>query len=185
MRSFLLASCLVAGAVIVSACNKEGKAPPIKQHSQTMADSAEQILFNVRTLLTNRGVQRGELFADTAYVFDESTRFELRRLRATFNTATGVKDGVMSADRGRYSIRSQLLEGYGNVIIVTNDGRRLTSPQLKYSQTLNEVSSDTSFTLVRPGETLSGIGFRADPQLTRFTVLKGAKGRSSFTLPAQ
>ena len=174
-----------AAVLSTAACNTQGSAPPTKQHSETMADSAEQILFNVRTLLTTRGVQRGELFADTLYVFDENTRFELRKLRATFNTATGAKDGVMSADRGRYSIRQQVLEGFGNVIIVTNDGRRLTSPQLKYTQGLNEVSSDTSFTLVRPGETLSGIGFRADPQLTRYSVLKGAKGRSSFTLPVQ
>ena len=41
---------------------------------------------------------RGELFADTAYVFDDQSRFELRKVRATFNTSTGTKDGVMSAD---------------------------------------------------------------------------------------
>ena len=34
---------------------------------------------------------------------------------ATFNTVTGAKDGVMSADRGRYNIRQQLLEGFGRV----------------------------------------------------------------------
>ena len=184
MRSMLAGFVFVA-VFGTAACNTQGSAPPTKQHSETMADSAEQILFNVRTLLTNRGVQRGELFADTLYVFDENTRFELRKIRATFNTATGAKDGVMSADRGRYSVRQQVLEGFGNVIIVTNDGRRLTSPQLKYTQGLNEVSSDTSFTLVEPGRTLSGIGFRSDPQLTRFNILKGARGSGSFVLPGQ
>lgn len=181
----VLAGFAIAAVFSTAACNSQGSAPPTKQHSETMADSAEQILFNVRTILTTRGVQRGELFADTAYVFDESTRFELRKIRATFNTATGAKDGVMSADRGRYSTRLQVLEGFGNVIIVTNDGRRLTSPQLKYTQGLNEVSSDTSFTLVEPGRTLSGIGFRADPQLTHFTILRGGKTRGSLDLPAQ
>lgn len=175
---------MLAGAVALGACAKKGSKPPV-QAGRSMADSAEQVLFTTHSLLLKDGVQRGEMFADTVFVFDDNTRFELRKVRVTFNTATGAKDGVMSADRGRYNIRQQLLEGFGNVVIVTNDGRKLTSPQLRYMQGLNEVSTDTSFTLVRPGETLSGIGFKADPQLTHFNVLKGAKGRSSFTLPNQ
>ncbi|MES2176447.1 MAG: LPS export ABC transporter periplasmic protein LptC [Gemmatimonadota bacterium] len=174
----------VAVALIAAiGCTKKGDAPPVAQ--ATMADSAEQVLFNVRTLLTNGGVQRGELFADTMYVFDGNSRFELRRVRASFNTATGVRDGVLSADRGTYNLAQQTLEGFGNVVIVTNDGKRLTSPQLKYMQGLNEVSSDTNFTFVRPGNTMSGVGFRSDPQLTHFSIKKGMKASGSFSLPGQ
>lgn len=174
----------LAVAVAVAACRSQGTAPPVSTKA-SLADSAEQVMLDVRSLLTARGVQRGEMFADSAYVFDDNTRFELRKVRATFNTATGVKDGTMSADRGRYNLRAQLLEGFGNVVITTTEGRRLTSPQLRYNQALNEVSSDTSFTLVEPGRTLSGIGFRADPQLTHVTVLKSPRGQGSFTLPGQ
>ena len=181
MRSgFLLAA---AAMTLAAACAEKGKAPPVR--AVTMADSAEQVLVNIHTLLTVRGVQRGELFADTAYVFDENSRFELRKVRATFNTATGAKDGVMSADRGRYNLHQQVLEGFGNVNIVTNDGKRLTSPQLKYMQGLNEVSSDTSFTLVQQGRTASGVGFKSDPQLTHYTILRAAKAAGSFMLPSQ
>lgn len=179
-----LLRCATVGLVLLGACKQQGSAPPVKA-SATLADSAEQVLFNVRTLLTDKGVQRGELFADTAYVFDENTRFDLRKVRATFNTATGVKDGVMSADRGLYNIRQQVLEGFGNVIIVTNDGKRLTSPQLKYMQGLNEVSTDTSFTLVQPTGTSTGIGLRADPQLTHVKVLRNFGAKGSFKLPGQ
>ena len=169
---------------LLAACERNGSAPPVETRA-TLADSAEQVLFNVHSLLTDKGVQRGEMFADTAFVFDDNTRFELRKIRAVFNTATGAKDGVMSADRGHYSIRQQVLEGFGNVVIVTNDGKRVTAPQLRYMQGLNEVSSDSAYTLVRPGETLSGVGFKADPQLTHFNSLKGTRGKSTFTLPGQ
>jgi LPS export ABC transporter protein LptC len=177
---------VVAAAMLVaaSACQKVGSAPPVKR-GRSMADSAEQVMLHVRSLLTDHGVQRGEMFADTAYVFDDNTRFELRKVTATFNTTTGAKDGVMSADRGRYSMREQVLEGFGNVIIVTNEGKRLTSPHLKYLQGINEVSSDSAFTLVEPGRNLSGIGFKADPQLTRVQVLRAGKGRGSLNLPSQ
>jgi LPS export ABC transporter protein LptC len=177
-------SVVLAVLAMAGACKREGAAPPVQAHA-TMADSAEQVMYNVHSLLTDKGVQRGELFADTVYIFDDNTRFELRKVHATFNTSTGAKDGVMSADRGRYNMRQQMLEGFGNVVIITNDGRRLTTPQLRYMQGLNEVSSDTSFTLIKPGQTVSGVGFKSDPQLTRFTILKGAKGTGSFMLPGQ
>lgn len=180
-RVLVVAFVLVAGTV---ACQKKGAVPPVKR-GRTMADSADQVMLNVRLLLTDGGVQRGEMFSDTAYVFEDNTRFELRKVSATFNTTSGAKDGVMSADRGRYSMREQILEGFGNVVIVTNEGKRLTSPHLRYSQGLNEVSSDTNFTLVEPGRKLSGIGFKADPQLTRVVVLRSGKTRGNFTLPAQ
>jgi LPS export ABC transporter protein LptC len=183
MRAIVIAAAVTV-LVIAAGCKREGAAPPVQARA-SMADSAEQVMYNVHSLLTDKGVQRGELFADTAYIFDDNTRFELRRVRATFNTTTGAKDGVMSADRGRYNMRQQMLEGFGNVIIVTNDGRRLTTPQLRYLQGINEVSSDTSFTLVKPGQTLSGIGFKADPQLTHFTILRGGSSRGSLTIPAQ
>jgi LPS export ABC transporter protein LptC len=174
---------LAAAALFVAlACRKQGAAPPIKR-GVTMADSAEQIMLGVRMLLTDRGVQRGELFADTGYVFDEQTRFELRKVRATFNTSTGTKDGVLSADRGLYNQRESRLEGFGHVVIVTTEGKRLTSPHMKYLQLQNEVSSDSAFTLVEPGRTVSGIGFRADPQLTRVQILRNVGAQGSFTLP--
>jgi LPS export ABC transporter protein LptC len=92
---------------------------------------------------------------------------------------------VLSADRGLYNQRESKLEGYGNVVIVTTEGKRLTSPHMKYLQALNEVSSDSAFTLVEPGRSLSGVGFRADPQLTRVVVLKSGGARGNITLPAQ
>ena len=70
-------------------------------------------------------------------------------------------------------------------IIVTNDGKRLTSPQLKYMQGLNEVSSDTSFVLVEPGRTVQGIGLKADPQLNHVQILKNLGAKGSFTLPGK
>jgi len=119
MRRLML---LALGVVAAStACSKQGSAPPVSA-TATLADSAEQVMINIHFMLTDKGVARGELFADTAYIFDENRRYDLRKVRTTFNTASGAKDGVMSADRGKYSLNQQVLEGYGNVVIVTNDG---------------------------------------------------------------
>jgi LPS export ABC transporter protein LptC len=182
MRRLLVVSAIAA--LSVAGCSRQSGAPLAKS-GVSLADSAEQVLFNMRSLLTDKGIQRGELFADSAYIFDDNTRIELRKVRATFNTSTGVKDGTMTGDRGRYDLRQQLLEGFGHVVITTNDGKRLTSPHVRYSQAINEVSSDSAFTMVEDGKTVSGIGFRSDPQLNRLQILKGARGKGTFTLPGQ
>jgi Protein of unknown function (DUF1239). len=180
MRRLLTVSAIAA--IAVAGCSSQNT-KPVAKGGVSLADSAEQVLFNMRSLLTDKGIQRGELFADSAYIFDDNTRIELRKVRATFNTAIGTKDGTMSGDRGRYDLRQQVLEGFGHVIITTNDGKRLTSPHVRYTQSINEVSSDSAFTLVEPGRTVSGVGFRADPQLNRFQIIKAARGQGSFTLP--
>jgi LPS export ABC transporter protein LptC len=183
MRRLLILSAIAA--IAVAGCSSQNT-KPLAKGGVSLADSAEQVLFNMRSLLTDKGIQRGELFADSAYIFDDNTRIELRKVRATFNTSTGAKDGTMTGDRGRYELRQQVLEGFGHVVITTNDGKRLTSPHVRYTQSINEVSSDSTFTMVEAdGKQISGVGFRADPQLNNVTVLKGARGRGSFTLPGQ
>lgn len=178
---------LLAGAVValagVGACRKT-KAPPIK--AGTTADSADQVMLNVRTLLVDRGVQRGELLADTAYVFDDNSRFEFRVVKANFNTATGAPNGTLSGKRGRYDIRNGVLEGWGDVVIITTDGRKLTTQQIKFDQARNEVSSDSAFVLSEGDREQRGVGFRSDPNLQRFQVLSGASGKGgTVVLPGQ
>lgn len=185
MRHHHAVALALVAAAATAACDRQGSAPPLGA-TGSLADSAEQVMLTVRTLLTDGGVQRGELFADSAYIFDNSTRFELRKVRATFNTSTGVKDGALSARRGRYSTSQQLLEGFGDAVVTANGGRKLSSPHLRYNIAMNEVSSDSAFTAVQSdGSVVSGVGFRADPQLTRVQILKGSSGRSSFTMPGQ
>ena len=125
-------------------------------------------MFKVRTLLTERGVQQGELFADSAYVYDDNTRYELRNVRTTFNTPTGAPNGALTAKRGRYDIRQRVLEGFGDVVVVTTDAKRLMTPHLRFDQARNLVRSDSAFTLVDGTRQTKGVGFESDPNVTRF-----------------
>jgi len=182
-RPFRRVGCLLVlglSAGAASGCNKT-KQPPVSPHSA--ADSAEQIGFGVRTLLTANGVQKGELTADTMYVYNDQTKFDFRNARVKFNTETGAPNGTMRADRGIYDTRTQVLEGWGNVVVTTLDGKRLTSPHVKFNQLANQVSSDTTFEVKAGNKTQTGIGFTADPNLTHFTCMKQCGGSGLFNLP--
>ncbi|HEY7236524.1 MAG TPA: LPS export ABC transporter periplasmic protein LptC [Gemmatimonadaceae bacterium] len=177
LAACLVIACAVSGA---GACT-ETKGPPVSPQSD--ADTAEQIGFGVRTLLTANGVQKGELLADTMYVFNDQTKFDFRNARVKFNTETGAPNGTMRADRGLYDTRTSILEGFGNVVVTTLDGKMLTSPHLKFNQLANEVTSDTSFRLKAGDREQRGIGFSADPDLKHFRCFRACGGSAPITLP--
>jgi LPS export ABC transporter protein LptC len=157
-------------AIAFSGCRKSVQPPVVGGPS--LADSAEQVLFDVHTMLTDHGVKRGDMYADTVYVFNDQTKFVMRRVRATFNTTLGAPNGALRGDRGTYDLRAQSLEGYGNVVVTSTDGRRLLSNHLKYAQTTNMISSDSSFTFFRGKDVQRGVGFVSDPNITRFQCMR-------------
>jgi LPS export ABC transporter protein LptC len=156
----------LAAALALAAC-RNPEQPPVTA-GPTAADTADQVMVRVRTLLTERGVKQGELFADTAYVYDENSRFHFKKVRTTFNTPTGAPNGTLTAREGRYDIRQRVLEGFGDVVVVTTDGKRLLTPHLRFDQSRNLVRSDSAYTLIDGPRRSQGIGFESDPNITRF-----------------
>ena len=176
-----LALCVAALVLIADGCRNAPK-PPVSAE-QALADSADQIIFQGHSLITDRGVKRGELFADTIFVYNDQTHFVLRRVRASFNTDVGAPNGTLKGDRGTYDLRTQILEGFGNVVVTSTKGERLNSPHLKYVQGTNTISSDSAFTLVRSDKTTStGIGFTSDPNLNSFRCLRSCGGSALVPL---
>jgi LPS export ABC transporter protein LptC len=168
---------VVAGAVLAlasAACTSK-KEPPVAAHSP-LADSADQIMYNARLVLTDQGVARANLEADTAYFFDDNTRVELEPVHTTFFTSTGLKNAVLTSDRGTYNSRTSAMIARKNVVVVSEDGRRLTTSELLYSQQLNQISSDSAFVLTEPNRRLAGVGFRSDPDMKNIQILKNATG---------
>jgi len=161
------------GAVSV-ACSPK-KQPPVAAHSP-LADSADQVIYGLRFRLTDEGLSRAQLHADTAYFFDDNTRIEMEPVNTTFFTTTGAKDAVLTSKRGTYNSRTSNMIARKNVVVVSEDGRRLTTEELKYNQQKNEISSDSAFVMTEPNRRLEGIGFRSDPNMKNIQILKGASG---------
>lgn len=164
----------VGAIVILAACDKR-RQPPVVPNTP-MADSADQVMFTARSLLTDRGLMRAELTGDTAYFFDDNTRIELRGVKVTFYTTTGQKNADLKSREGTYSTRHKSMEARGNVVIVSVDGRRLTSEHVRFDESRNQISSDSAFVLTEPGRVLRGVGFISDPDMTNVRVLRGASG---------
>jgi len=172
-----LAVVALATVIAAVACQEPGATPPVGRSAA--ADTADQTLFGVRLMLADHGVQRALLQADTAFSYEDNTRTELRVVRTSFYTETGVKDGKLTSREGTYNSRAGNMEARGKVVVVSEDGRRLVTEQLRYDPQRNEITGDSAFVLTRPGEELAGIGFRTDPNLSRINVFRAARGTTN------
>ena len=174
----MLALAVVATAA--GACQDPGATPPVNQRG--VRDTADQTMFGVRLMLADRGIQRAHMEADTAFTYEDNTKTELRTVRTIFFTETGLKNGTLTAREGTYNVRSGNMEARGNVVVVSEDGRRLETPQLRYDPARNEISGDSAFVLTEPTQRVSGIGFRADPNLNNVNILRAASGSTTRSI---
>lgn len=175
---------LVAGAsVVMSIAACRDSKPIAVTAGPSVADSADQVLFRAHYFVSTRGIQRGDLTADTAYVLDDQTRFDLRKAHVNFTAENGAPEGTMDANRGMYSTRTQILEGRGDVFVKLVDGRTLKSPHVTFNQITHQISSDTTYTLTRGTDSQTGIGFTSNQTFTRFTCLRNCGGDFALLLP--
>ena len=184
VRLVSLSALVVVVASAAKCPTRKGAARPVGAKTSTIPDSADFVIFGMRTLLADQGVAKGELLSDTAFSYEDGTRLDLRRVNLTFHTAQGVKDGVLTARTGQYNSRLSRLEARGNVVVLREDSTRLTSPQLVYDQARNQIFTDSAFVINQPNrQQYSGIGFESDPRMNNFRCLRACKGMTPVQLP--
>jgi LPS export ABC transporter protein LptC len=172
----------VAGALLAPLACRDGSRPTA---TVSPPDSADQVLLGMSHYVTDNGVQRARVRADTAYFYSSNQTAELRHVHITFYNAEGAESSTLTAREGTYHWRSGDMEARGNVIVVTTDGRTLRTEQLRYDQAKNQVTADGPFVFDGPNRHIEGEGFTSDPDFTN-VVAKHPKGTGGqFTLPDQ
>lgn len=167
----------------VWACGGGGMQPTA---TQQVLDSADQVLIGMTHYVTETGLQRARVRADTAYFFASTQSAELRNLHITFYDAHGAETSTLTAREGTYHWRTQDMEGRGNVVAVrSSDGGTLRTDAMRYSQTRNEVSSDLPFTFDSPTQHLKGIGFTSDPDFRNVATKRLTGTGGELVLPRQ
>jgi hypothetical protein len=76
------------------------------------------------------------------------------------------------------------MEARQNVVIIGSDGRKLTSPMVRFEQFRNMIVSDSPFVLIEGERQVEGVGFESDPQMLSVKVRKFSRGTGgSIVLP--
>jgi LPS export ABC transporter protein LptC len=169
---------------LLVACSDPGVRPTAVT---AVADSADQVMFKMSTKITNEGVLRSYVEADTAYMYQRSQMMDLRRFTARLLDEKGNLKSTLTADQGFYTTYSNKLDARGHVVIISTDGDRITTEHLIYDKMVNQVLIDTAFVYDSPKGRLTGNRLVSDIDFNNVTVdqPKGRQKGKGFLLPGQ
>ncbi len=160
MRRSALAAIVIAVVLASTGCEDTGARPTTTVQAP---DSADQVLEGFSHFVTNQGVRRTRVEADTAYFYESTQVTQLRNVKVTFYDLRGEEGSTLTSKRGTYRWQDGSMEANDNVVVVSPDGRRLATATLKYDNASNTISTDKQFTFDRGTEHLVGNSFRSDP----------------------
>ena len=160
IRCVILSSFAGLFAFSALACEDSGVRPTTTVQTP---DSADQVLEGFSHYVTNEGVLRSRVEADTAFFYEPTQITELHKIKVVFYDLKGAESSTLTALRGTYRWQDGSMEARGNVVVVSPDGRRLATQLLRYDNATNLISTDRHFTFDRGTEHLEGNSFRSDP----------------------
>ncbi len=151
---------VLATIAVLAACEETGAKPTT---TVTASDSADQVLEGFSHYVTRDGIRRSRVEADTAFFYESTQITQLKNIRVVFFDVRGEEGSTLTAKRGTYRWQDGSMEANDKVLVVSPDGRKLTTETLKYDNAANTISTNVHFTFDRGGEHLEGNSFRSDP----------------------
>lgn len=167
----------------LAACEDSGVRPTTTVQA---SDSADQVLEGFSHYVTNDGILRSRVEADTAFFYEPTQITELHKVKVVFFDIKGAESSTLTARRGIYRWQDGSMEASGNVVVVSPDGRRLATEVLRYENATNLIVTDRHFTFDRGEEHLEGNSFRSDPDFRNIVTdrPRGVTG-DGMLLPGQ
>jgi LPS export ABC transporter protein LptC len=155
--STLFLVCFVAllvglGGMIAWKARGRRAAPPPAPAEQAADYRIREIHINE----TLEGNLRWTLDADQAEVFDQNKRTVMKKVTVKVFSKDAV--WTVTADEGTLDNEKKDITVQGNVVVVSNDGLRITTPELVWHNEARHLRTDQAVEITRPGTTITGRG---------------------------
>lgn len=165
-----LAGATFLAAVLVAACGDAKDATVAAPALQEI--EADNVIYGLNSYLTSQGVRQGHVRADTAYVYNDSSKLYLRKLEITFYDDAGNERASVTARSGELEQNTDKMVARGDVVlIVKTDGRRIQTQELFYDPTTERIWSDSATVMKEADGTVTrGSSFRSDIEFKNVRV---------------
>ena len=124
----------------------------------------ERQFFDYRLIESKAGVRQWALQSEKMLKYSGEKDVHLVDLQMDF-FKEGVHFSVLTADSGRANLTTKDIHNWGNVIVITDDGRRLECEELFFNNETQLIHNDVFNRFTRDGDVLTGIGLEATPDL--------------------
>lgn len=174
MRGSVLLACCAA-VFVLSGCDRLGQ--DLLAGEEVPELPANNVLEGVVHMVTVDGVKQALLRADTAYLHEDSSTFDLRNVDLTVYDESGRQEAHILSATGVLDTRSNAMVARGDVRVTTREqDRRIRTEELHYDPDRNRIWSEVATTMVEAGATINGTGFTSDARF-RNVEITGATAR--------
>jgi LPS export ABC transporter protein LptC len=170
---------LVFGAVVVHFGCTEIETPAPQPTTVQQFPSSEGT--NATTVFLTESIVTTRIQSARVISFSDQDSAWAYKLVVDFYNRLGEHSSKLNADSALVREKARLLEGFGNVRIVTDDGRTLESQHLAWDDAARLITTDSLVTITRDEDVMRGYGFSSDPELTRIRLRNQVSGRITDT----
>lgn len=164
-RAAILLAALLLCAVLVG-CAEDERVAATEDLSEDLPD---QELFDTTIYDTKGGERRWILGSDRLARYHDQDEAQLFGVNMDFYKADTLFS-TLTSRRGRANMKTNDLFAWGEVVVVTRDGRRLETEELDYDDNTGRISNDVFNRFTRGDDVMTGIGMEATPDLDRFEL---------------
>jgi LPS export ABC transporter protein LptC len=166
-------------------CGDSGEPAPTASPTTKKNRVPEQMFFDYRLIESTSGIRQWVLQSEKMLKFAGEKEVELVTIHMDFFKG-GEHFSVLTADSGKANLETKNIHTWGNVIVVTDDGRKLETEDLYFNNETELIHNDVFNRFTREGDVLTGIGLEATPDLEYIEIKEnvevevedGAQGES-------
>jgi len=157
---------LVLGLVLAAGCAAEKETPdqPVTV-PKDVRELPQQQFFDYRLVETNAGVRKWVLVSDQMNKYSDQRDVELITVHIDFYKE-GEHFSTLTSDSGMANLHTNDIFTWGNVVVVTEDGRKLETEELYFDNEKQIIHNDVFDRFTRDRDVVvEGIGLEATPDL--------------------
>lgn len=169
-----------AASVAQTPASVKPATPVLPPPNDPRADLADQVIYGLRHNLTDHGIVRANLTGETAFVYEDATRLIVKRVVVSFIDSVGVKVGTLTSTEGVVRVQQQTFEAIGDVVVVSADGRRLTTARLIFDVDRNLLVGTAPYEITggTPPLKTTGTSFELEPRLIKRPPAKALSAKA-------
>ena len=187
MRTFpgpwTIPSALAILAVLLATAGCREEPEPTSTPAQD-APHPQQQVFDYRLIETTAGVRQWVLAGAQMQKFAGQQDMLLVDVTMDF-FREGDHFSTLTADSGRANEQTRNVHTWGNVIVVTDDGRRLDTDELFFDNKTQLIFNDVFDRFTRGEDIVTGIGLEATPDLEYIEIKQRVEGAVGDETPAE
>ncbi len=139
------------------------------------SQNPEQTTYEYHTTQTKMGIPEWELWGEQAVRYAGNAQRDLVGVRMVFYSQ-GERKAVLTSETGQIDEETQVTVARGNVVVVSEDGRRLESEVLYWDPERQLIHTEAFVKFTEGGRILTGYGMETDPDLTNLVILRQVRG---------